>query len=304
MLKKVLGVVVPVAALLGVFVMMYVASQGVSMPVVDTRGEIADAQRDLLYFAVLVMSVIIIPVFILVFFISWRYRESNKKATYSPAWASSRPLEVIWWGVPILIITVLSVVTWQTSHSLDPYRELQSNKPPIRVQVVALQWKWLFIYPDENVASVGEFAMPVDTPVNFSITSDAPMNSFWIPQLGGQIYAMSGMSTKLHLSAREAGDYRGSSANISGEGHASMNFIAKARSEADYKQWIQAARNEGDTLDAAVYEQLRLPEIQSDVSYYKLTSPGLYDNIVERYSGSHMMGGDSTGAQETHEGHH
>ena len=304
MLKKVLGVVVPVAALLGVFVMMFVASQGVSMPVVDTRGEIADAQRDLLYFSVLVMSIVIIPVFILVFFISWRYRESNKKATYRPAWASSRLLEAVWWGVPILIITVLSIVTWQTSHSLDPYRELQSDKPPVRVQVVALQWKWLFIYPDENVASVGEFALPVGTPVNFTITSDAPMNSFWIPQLGGQIYAMSGMSTKLHLSAREVGDYRGSSANISGEGHASMNFVAKARSEADYKQWLQTARNDGDTLDAAVYEQLRLPEIQSEVSYFTQVTPGLYDSIVERYSGSHMMGGDSTEAQEAHGEHH
>lgn len=301
MLKKVLGVVVPVAALVGVFVLMYVASQGVSMPVVDTRGEIADAQRDLLYFSVLVMSIVIIPVFILIFFISWRYRESNKKATYKPTWASNRWLETIWWGVPVLIIIVLSVMTWQSSHSLDPYRPLTSDKQAINVQVVALQWKWLFIYPEENVASVGEFAMPVNTPVNFQITSDAPMNSFWIPQLGGQIYAMSGMSTKLHLSAREPGDYRGSSANLSGEGHASMTFIAKARTDAEYTQWLANARENGDVLDEAVYEQLRLPETQTEVSYFRLASPKLYDSIVDRYSESHMMGGDTA---DTHEGHH
>lgn len=292
---------VPIAALIGVCLLMYVASQGAAMPVIDTRGEVADAQRDTLYLAVLIMLIIIVPVFFLVFFISWRYRESNKTATYKPTWASNKKLEALWWGVPIAIIAVLSVVTWQTSHSLDPYRELQSGKQPVNIQVIALQWKWLFIYPDENIASVGEFAMPVDRPVNFTITSDAPMNSFWIPQLGGQIYAMSGMSTKLHLSAREAGDYRGSSANLSGEGHASMTFTAKARNESEYRQWIDAASKSQQPLDKASYEQLRLPSVNAKVSHYRLADPTLYDSVIERYSGSHMTGEGMTGMQ--HGGH-
>jgi cytochrome o ubiquinol oxidase subunit 2 len=240
MLKKLLGIGVPVIALIGVIVMMFVAAQGVSMPVIDTRGEIADAQRDTLYFAVITMLVIIIPVFLLAAFIPWRYRASNKRATYRPGWTSSKRLEVLWWGVPIIIVAILSVLTWHTSHSLDPYRPLKSSKQPIKVQVVAMQWKWLFIYPEENVASIGEFAMPTDTPVNFTITSDAPMNSFWIPQLGGQIYAMSGMSTKLHLNAHEPGEYRGVSANLSGEGHADMTFTARALTDDDYRGCLRA----------------------------------------------------------------
>lgn len=289
MLKKILSIGGPVAALLIVFVMMYVASQGISVPVIDTRGEVADAQRDTLFFAIITMLFVIIPVFILIFFIPWRYRESNKKADYRPTWASNRRLEAVWWGVPVIIVTVLSVLAWQTSHSLDPYRELASDKPPVKIQVVALQWKWLFIYPDEGIASIGEFAMPIGTPVNFTLTSDAPMNSFWIPQLGGQVYAMSGMSTKLHLSAREPGDYRGSSANLSGEGHASMTFTAKARSDREYRAWVQNAREQGGLLDRAVYEQLRLPAKAEKVSYFRVEDTALYEGIVEAYSGSHMQ---------------
>lgn len=290
MLKKLLGVGVPVAALVGVFVMMYVASQGVSMPVIDTRGDIAQAQRDTLYFAVITMLVIIIPVFLLIVFIPLKYRATNKNATYRPTWASNRLLEVVWWGVPIIIVTILSILTWRTSHSLDPYRPLESSKSPVKVQVVALQWKWLFIYPEENVASVGGMAMPINTPVEFTLTSDAPMNSFWIPQLGGQIYAMSGMSTKLHLNAHEPGEYFGTSANLSGEGHADMTFKAKAFEQAGYEAWLSNARQQSKVLDTAVYEQLRLPSKQSTVTYFRLADPALYDSIIERYSGHSMSG--------------
>jgi cytochrome o ubiquinol oxidase subunit 2 len=160
-----------------------------------------------------------------------------------------------------------------------------SDKKAINVQVVSLQWKWLFIYPDYDVASVGELAMPVNTPVAFKLTSDAPMNSFWIPQLGGQIYAMSGMSTSLHLSARETGDYRGSSANLSGEGHAEMTFTAKARTDAEFKQWIEAVRKDGKDLDSETYEQLREPSRNNGVSYFRLANESLYDEIISRYDG-------------------
>jgi cytochrome o ubiquinol oxidase subunit 2 len=299
MLGNVLKFGVPVIALLVLITLMVVASQGVSMPVVDTRGIIGDAQRDTLVFAVLIMLIIVIPVFFLLFFIAIRYRDTNKKATYTPDWANNRLLETIWWGVPIAIIVILSVLTWKTSHSLDPYRPLESAKKPLQVQVVALQWKWLFLYPDHDVASVGEFAMPVDTPVEFTITSDAPMNSFWVPQLGGQVYAMAGMSTKLHLSAREPGEYRGSSANISGEGHAGMTLTANAMADNDFTTWVAEAAKSSTALDATSYEALRMPSKGDGVKYYRLTTPGLYDSIVTRYSGAHSMGGHEA---KTYEG--
>ena len=292
MLGKILKIAVPIAALSGVIALMVIASRGVSMPVIDTRGVVGDAQRDTLYFAVLVMLIVVIPVFFLLFFIAIRYRETNKKAAYHPEWASNKKLEAVWWGVPILIIMVLSVVTWNTSHSLDPFRPLESDVKPLKVQVVALQWKWLFIYPEHGVASVGEFAMPVDTPVEFTITSDAPMNSFWIPQLGGQVYAMAGMSTKLHLDAREPGDYRGTSANISGEGHASMTFTAKARTADEFKAWIAQAKSSETALSPETYEGLRMPSKNIGVKHYQLGDNGLYDLIVARYSGGYSMGGE------------
>ncbi|MEO5499764.1 MAG: cytochrome ubiquinol oxidase subunit II, partial [Candidatus Saccharimonadales bacterium] len=148
MLKRALWVGVPILALLGIVALMVFAAQGASMPVIDTRGVVADRQRDTLYLAVGIMAIIIIPVFILTLWISVRYRETNKKATYAPNWASNKWLETIWWGVPVMIVAALSVITWQTSHSLDPYKPLVSDKPAINVQVVSLQWKWLFIYPD------------------------------------------------------------------------------------------------------------------------------------------------------------
>lgn len=290
MIKKLLGVGLPIVGLSAVIFMMVLASQGVSTPMIDSKGYIADSQRDLLYFATSVMLLVVVPVFFLVGFISWRYRESNKKAKYLPEWTGNRWLECIWWGVPVMIIFVLSVVTWKTSHSLDPYKPLESAKTPVEVQVVSLQWKWLFIYPKEGVASVGEMAIPVRTPIAFTLTSDAPMNSFWIPQLGGQIYTMSGMSTKLHLDAHETGEYRGVSANLSGEGHSSMNFVAKAKDHDTYTAWISNARMQGKMLDTAEYEKLRQPSKNDGVTYYRLSSSDLYDSILGRYGGSHMPG--------------
>lgn len=292
MLGKFIKIVLPFLALVGVVGLIVVAAKGTSMPVIDTRGIVGDSERDTLYLVAAVMLGIVFIVFALLFFIAYRYRETNQKAVYKPEWSSNRLLETVWWGVPIVIIMFFSVVAWQTSHSLDPYRPLTSDKPALNIQVVALQWKWLFIYPDSNIASVGEFAMPVDTPVTFTITSDAPMNSFWIPQLGGQIYAMAGMNTKLNLSARTAGDYRGSSANLSGEGHASMTFIAKAMSDSAFSDWKSQLAKTDNELTSGVYESLRLPSLRDGVKQYHPVDTGLYDSIVGRYSGVHMMGGE------------
>lgn len=289
MMWKLLKIGLPLIGLGVVIALMVLAAQGVSMPVVDTKGPVGDAQKDLLIQAVLIMLIVVVPVFILTLVFAIRYREGNKKAAYNPDWSSNKKLELIWWGIPIAIVGVLSVIAWQTSHQLDPSRPLDSVREPLRIQVVALQWKWLFIYPEQQVGSIGELAMPVDRPVEFIITSDAPMNSFWIPQLGGQIYAMSGMSTKLHLQADKVGDYKGTSANLSGEGHASMTFTAKALEEQAFTKWVNRAKKSNMILDAGEYERLRLPSLREDVGYFRDVPRNLYQTIVARYNGSHSM---------------
>jgi cytochrome o ubiquinol oxidase subunit 2 len=252
----------------------------------------------------MLVSVIIIPVFTLLGFISWRYREGNKRATYKPDWDGNRILETIWWGIPCLIILVLGIVTWRTSHELDPHKALVSHTKPINIQVVALQWKWLFIYPDQQVASVNEVEFPENTPINFSITADAPMNAFWIPNLGSQVYAMSGMSSKLHLSSNEIGDYKGSSSNISGKGFADMTFTARVRSDIAFNNWVSEIKKSSSGLDYASYNELAKPGTNKEPVYYTLKDSGLYDSIMMKYmapSGSHD--GEIAPKRETSDGY-
>ena len=256
---------------------------GVNFDVLNPKGVIAEQQRDLLVFTVLLSLVVVIPVFTLLAVISWKYRATNKKATYKPDWDSNKTLEIIWWGIPIAIIATLSVVVWISSHKLDPYRALDSDVKPVNVQVVALQWKWLFIYPDLNVASVNELHIPSKTPVNFTITSDAPMNSFWIPSLAGQVYAMSGMSTKLHIMANENGSYDGSSANISGKEFAKMKFKTIATSKTEFDDWASQTNRSNKHLNATTYEQLAKPGSTDKPIFYALDTHDLYDTIVMKY---------------------
>jgi cytochrome o ubiquinol oxidase subunit II len=185
--------------------------------------------------------------------------------------------------VPLILISILAVITWKSSHDLDPFKPLNSSTPPMTIQVVSLQWKWLFIYPKQNIATVNLVQFPVNTPISFEITSDAPMNSFWIPQLGGQIYAMSGMSTHLQLMASQPGEYRGESANISGAGFAGMHFSAKASSAADFDQWVQLVRLTKGSLSDAAYNKLAAPTQNDPVSYYSSVSNGLYNTVVDKY---------------------
>lgn len=259
--------------------------------VLQPSGDVGIRQRDLFYFALGIMSLVALPVFGLLGYIAWRYRETNTKARYTPRWDGNRKLETIWWGIPIAIVCILSVVAWQTSHSLDPYRPLDDSKAPLKVQVVALRWKWLFLYPDQSVASVNQLTIPVNTPVSFEIASDAPMNSFWIPELGGQIYAMNGMKTRLHLIADKVGEFKGVSSNISGEGFADMKFTVRSVSDADFAKWSEDFTNNPDALhlDMMSYEQLALPSIIPEPQYYHLHDTKLYQMIIDKYSMSHSM---------------
>lgn len=283
-MKKTAKVVAFLLVLAAVVVGSVFLLQGLNFDVINSQGEVANKERDLLFFTLGLSLIVVIPVFVMLIVFSLRYREGNKKkAVYKPDWDFNWVLETIWWGIPIVIIGILSVVTWISTHDLDPYKPLDSDVKPVSVQVVALQWKWLFIYPEQGVASVNLLQIPEKTPINFTITSDAPMNSLWIPSLGSQIYAMSGMSTKLHLMADTVGDYKGSSANISGEGFASMRFIARSSTQSDFDAWVAKLRSSNQTLDLVSYDKLAEPGAVSEPIGYRLGDPHLYDRIVLKY---------------------
>lgn len=265
---------------------------GHTVSILSPAGTIADQQRSLIEFAAILGLVVIVPVFALTFFIVWRFRDGNVKARYRPNWDGNTKLEAIWWGIPCAIILVLAVVTWQSSHSLDPTRKLQSSTKPMTIQVIALNWKWLFIYPEQNIATVNYVQFPEDTPIHFEITSDGPMNSFWIPQLGGQIYAMAGMQTTLQLMADHPGTYAGSSANLSGKGFAGMKFSAVSSSQADFNQWVQSVWETPNRLTLSELTRLSYPSENAPVALYGARDEGLYDTVLMKYMGH---GGNTNG---------
>ncbi len=251
-------------------------SRGHTFSIFDPAGQIAQKQRSLIYFTMLLSLVVVIPVFILTIFIGTRYRATNKKASYRPDWDSNKKLETLWWGIPLTLIVILSVVTWRTTHQLDPYRAITSTRQPLTVQVVALDWKWLFIYPDQGIAAVNVLHIPTDRPVNFQITSGGAMNSFWIPQLGGQVYAMSGMMSKLHLEADQPGTYKGVSANISGDGFADMKFDTIASSDNDFSYWVDTVRSGTEKLDETTLAELEKPSYDNVPFHYAKVSDELF----------------------------
>jgi len=278
-----LWLVILAAALLALVCGWYLTRHAV--PVVQPRGEIGSKERNLIIFCVLISAVIVVPVFGLLGYIAYKYRETNHRAKYTPELGGSKLAETVWWLVPTFIIAVISIVTWQSSYALDPYKPLASTKPTLHVLVVALDWKWLFIYPDQHIAAVNEAVIPTGTPVDFEITSDSVMNSFWVPALGGQMYAMPGMKTQLHLEADKVGIFYGSSANISGKGFADMNFRVASFGDQAYGNWVKAMQRMPQKLDATSYAALKKPSIVKQPNDYRYgsVSPNLYDTIVMNY---------------------
>lgn len=272
---------------LGIFVVaMWFAMRHVTIDVLAPSGKIAAEQLKLLHFTLTLSALVVIPVFTLLAVFAYRYRE-GRDADYKPEYAHNNKLEAIWWGIPIVIIGVLAVITWQTSHSLDPYEPIVSDKPTIKVQVVALQWKWLFIYPEYEIATVNHLPIPVDQPVHFTLAADAPMSAFWIPSLGSQIYSMNGMSSELNLLAHKTGKYTGYNTNINGEGYSKMTFTTNVMTEQDFKKWTQAApldaMDNDDHLDETTYNILAKPSIISTPQTYHLMQRDLYDTIIAKY---------------------
>lgn len=251
--------------------------------VLNPKGWIALRQRDLMITATWLMLIVVIPVFILIWLFAWKYRASNQKAHYTPDKEHNIIAETVWWGIPFAIIFILGIITWKGSRELDPFKPLETDKKLLTIQVVALQWKWLFIYPEYNIATVNFLHFPEKTPIRFILTADAPMNSFWIPQLGGQVFAMAGMETKLHLIANEVGSYRGSSANLSGRGFAGMWFMAHSTTDTAFEKWIQEVRLSSNVLNLDSYRELAKPTENHPKTTYVLQNPDLYDWIIMKY---------------------
>lgn len=270
-----------------IFIFWLIFGPGIHLPtiaVLSPKGIIAQKEFRLLVTAVFLMMLIVVPVFIFTIYVTWKFRAGNKQAgAYTPDWGGTRALQITWWALPGLIIFSLAIINWRSTHELDPLKPLNSTAKPITIQVVALQWKWLFIYPEQNIATVNFVEFPEATPVNFQLTADAPMNSFWIPQLGGQMYAMTGMSTQLHLMANHSGDYNGSAAEISGGGFADMRFIARASSEADFSAWLQTVKNSNSKLDVSEYNRLSEPSENNPPTFYASTESNLYNRIMMKF---------------------
>ncbi|WP_175945820.1 ubiquinol oxidase subunit II [Caballeronia sp. BCC1704] len=268
-----------------------VCLSGCNLEVLDSKGVIGAAESSLIATATFTMLLVVVPVILLTLIFAWRYRASNQNATYAPKWTHSTAIEVVVWAIPAAIILFLGTLTWKTTHELDPYKPLQSEVKPINVEVVALDWKWLFVYPDLGIASVNQVAFPVGTPVNFRITSDSVMNSFFIPQLGSQIYAMAGMQTRLNLQADHAGDYAGISANYSGAGFSDMKFRALALSQADFDSWVKKVKTAPEALDMNVYAGVARPSEEVAVRYFSTVDPKLFNNIVGKYNNGNVTVG-------------
>jgi cytochrome o ubiquinol oxidase subunit II len=253
-------------------------------PVLDPKGPITLAERDLLFKAVAIMMIVIIPVFIMAALFMWRYRGTNKTARYTPNLAYYWPAEILVWGVPAAIIVWLGLHLWHNTDKLDPYNAIDPSVKPLEVQAIAQDWKWLFVYPERGIAVVNELAIPVNTPVSIKITSDTVMNSLVIPALGGQIYAMAGMQTRLNLLADQPGTFWGRNVQYSGMGFANQQFDVRATSKEDFDAWVEKAKQSGQVLDAETYDELAKPSQKVPVTYYAGVEPELFDKIIAKYA--------------------
>ena len=252
---------------------------GCTEGVLDPQGPIAAADRQILLNSLGIMLAIVIPVILAILGVAFWFRESNQRARYRPNFAYSGRLEMLVWSIPAMTVFLVGGVAWVGAHDVSPRKPIASAVKPLRVQVASLDWKWLFIYPDQGIASVNRLTIPVGTPISLELTSSGVMNSFFVPQLGSQIYTMAGMVTRLNLQADHSGTYRGFSAQFSGEGFADMHFVADAMPEERFAQWLDAARSNGPELDATSYAELAKPSAAVAPFTYRSVAPGLFDSI-------------------------
>ena len=270
---------------------------GCSGGVLDPKGPIAAAQRLIMLNSTGIMLAIVIPTILATLGTAYWFRASNTRARYMPDFAYSGRLELLVWSIPIMTVILVGGVTWIGSYDLDPPKPIASTEKPVSVQVVALDWKWLFIYPEQGIATVNQLTIPVGTPIRFELTSSGVMNSFFVPQLGGQIYTMAGMVTRLYLQADHAGTYRGMSANYSGAGFSDMYFKVDAVPADKFAQWVASTRTSGPALDAQSYADLAKPSQAVTPFTYRAVAPDLFNGILSNVS-SVMQSSDPLGLTE------
>ncbi|MEI7025549.1 ubiquinol oxidase subunit II [Paenibacillus sp. y28] len=279
--KQVFRVAIPV---LFMFMILLLSGCSSDLMVMDPKGPIGQSQKDLIIISSVLCGIILVPVLALTAYIVWRYRDvPNNSASYQPNWSHSTKMEVVWWGIPIVIIIILAAITAKYTFALEPSKPIESTKKAITIQATSLDWKWLFTYPEQGIATVNTLQIPEDVPIRFELTSDAPMNSFWIPQLGGQMYTMSGMAMTLYLQADEQGVYYGSGANFSGEHFAQMKFDVKVTSQSEFDNWAAGIKKSASALTIDKYNALAKPGT-SDIQYFSSFPEGLFQKIVTKYA--------------------
>jgi len=284
-MKTLSRIIVSLFVIVDVYFLGKILLGGENIQVLNPKGIIALQEREVAYVAVFLMLVIVIPVFIWAFYVGTTYHEGNKWAKYTPEWDHSTKLQAFIWAFPIAIICILCVLVWKTAHRLDPSDAIASTQKTMTIQVVATRWKWIFIYPDQHIATVNLLEIPENTPVHFMLSaSDTPMNSFWIPQLGGQIYAMSGMATQTYLMANGVGTYRGANSEINGAGYAQMTFTVNSVTQNDFTNWVARVKQSATpTLDLNTFNKLAQPSQNNPVAYYSSTQDNLFTTIVTKY---------------------
>jgi cytochrome o ubiquinol oxidase subunit 2 len=288
--------VVAFAVIVGWKAFFYLRTVGI--PVLQPAGDIAAGELRVIIITLLLSGIVVIPVFVLLFYFAWKYRANSESAHehHDPNWDhDSKAAELIWWLVPSVIIIALSVIMWQSSQGLDPYKQLTGSGEGLTVEVVALDWKWLFIYPQYGIASVNMLEFPENRSVHFLLTADAPMNSFWIPSLGGQIMVMPGMTTQLNLRANKLGNFNGFSGNISGKGFAGMSFTARSVSNNDFQNWVQSIQQSPSPLMQSEYDALAASSEYNSVAYYAPIDSNLFANITMKF----MMPSKQTSSNTT-----
>lgn len=284
----------PTLRMLGVLLLLSLPLllAGCSSALLDPKGQVGEEQRTLILTSLALMQIVVVPVIVMTLLFAWRYRRSNRDATYTPDWSHSTKIEAVVWFIPMVIIVFLAVLTWYTSHSLDPHKSIaptENQQEPMEIQAVSLDWKWLFIYPEQGIATVNELAFPEDTPVRFRVTSGSVMNAFFIPRLGSQIYAMAGMDNDVHLVADDPGVYPGRSTNYSGAGFSEMTFDAHVGSRQEFDAWVEQVRESSKSLTfPEEYYALAAPSEDNEIQYFSEVSPSLYENIIKSF----LAGGD------------
>lgn len=262
---------------------------GCDMVVMNPSGDVARQQANLILWSTGLMLLIIVPVIILTIVFAFKYRHSNEDAEYTPDWDHSTGLELVIWSAPLMIVIALGALTWISTHSLDPYRplaRLASGKPlakndkPLVIQVVSLDWKWLFIYPEQGIATVNQLVLPVNRQVRFRITSSSVMNTFYVPTMAGMIYSMPGMETRLHAVLNKPGRFEGFSANYSGAGFSEMRFTVDGTDDAGFAKWVSEARSAQKALDLPTYIKLEKPSEKVPAIQFARVQPQLFDRIV------------------------